>query len=97
MPRWRSRTSRLWRLARCCEALAQAYKTNGQDAQKTKIWYDAATQWYKAAQNAKPDDPTTTRQLVEFLLRSGQIKDVESQLAGILEKNRLRIPKASTR
>ena len=80
-------------IARCCEVLGQAYKMNGQDAQKTKIWYDTATRWYKTAQDAKPDDPATTRQLVEFLLRSGQIKDVESQLAVILEKNQSKVPK----
>ena len=82
-------------LARCCEALGQAYKLAGQDAQKTKIWYDAATQWYKAAQNAKPDDPAATHQLVEYLLRSGQLKDLESQLAVILEKNHTKDPKSA--
>jgi tetratricopeptide (TPR) repeat protein len=74
-------------LARCCEALGQVYKLAGQDAQKTKIWYDEATRWYKTAQNAKPDNPATTHQFVEFLLRSGQLKAVESQLASILEKD----------
>ena len=82
-------------LARCCEALGQAYKLAGQDAQKTKIWYDAATQWYKTAQNAKPDDPAATHQFVEFLLRSGQLKDVELQLTAILEKNQLKDPKSA--
>ena len=82
-------------LARCCEALGRTYKLAGQDVQKTKIWYDAATQWYKAAQNAKPDDPAATHQLVEYLRRSGQLKDLESQLAVILEKNHTKDPKST--
>ena len=86
-------------LARCSEALGQAYGlAGGQDAQKkTKAWYERATQWYKAAQKAKPDDPEATHQLVEFLLRSGQLNDAESQLTVILEKNRTKIPRAPTR
>jgi cellulose synthase operon protein C len=82
-------------LARCCEALGQVYKLLGQDAQKTKIWLDTATQWYKTAQNAKPDDPAATHQLVEYLLRSGQRKDVELQLTSILEKNQVNGPKST--
>jgi cellulose synthase operon protein C len=61
-------------LAKCCDALGQAYMGAGQDAQKSKIWFDAATQWYKTAHNTKPDDPAITLQLLDFLLRSGQLK-----------------------
>jgi len=82
-------------LGRCCEALALAYKETGQAAQKTKIWYDAATQWYRAAQNAKPDDPAPNHQLVEYLLRSGQFENVVSQLESILDKNHPKDPKST--
>ena len=81
-------------LARCCERSGQAYKLNGQDAQKAKFWHDATIQWYKVARDAKPNDPAPTHQLVEFLLRSGQLKDVESQLRVILEKNHTKDPKS---
>ena len=82
-------------LARCYELVGQAYQLDGRDAQKAKAWYEQATQWYKAARDAKPDDPAPAHQLVEFLLRSGQLKDAEAQLKGILEKNRTKDPKSA--
>jgi predicted Zn-dependent protease len=74
-------------LARCCEVLAQAFKAAGPDAEKTRSWSDKATQWYQAAQSDKPNDPWISRQLIEFLIRSGQGKDVESQLTAILKNH----------
>jgi tetratricopeptide (TPR) repeat protein len=74
-------------IARCCEVLAQAYKAAGADLERTKSWYDKATQWYREAQRTKPVDPAITHQLIEFLIRSGQSRDVETQLTAILEKD----------
>ena len=81
-------------LARCCEVVGQAYKLAGQDTQKTRIWYEAAAQWYRAAQNAKPDDPAATHLLVEFLIRSRQLKEAESELEVILNRNHAGDPKS---
>jgi tetratricopeptide (TPR) repeat protein len=75
-------------LARCSEVMGQTYKQASQEA-KAKFWYDAATQWYKADLKANPEDPAAIRRLVEFLLRSGQFKEVENQLEGISKDPKL--------
>jgi cellulose synthase operon protein C len=80
--------------ARCCEVLGRTFKAAGQDDEKTKAWFDRAGRWYTAARNAKPNDFMVVRQYIDFLFRSGQSKDVESQLTTILEnKNRVDDPK----
>lgn len=73
--------------ARCCEVLGRAYKTAGQDDQKSKFWLDRAGRWYIAAQKAQPNDLMVIRQYFDFLFGSGQIKELELQLKTILENN----------
>ena len=72
------------RLAQCCDVLGQGYKTAGQD-QKSKTWNNLATRWYRAARNAQPKDLIVIRQFIDFLLRSGQLEEVEDRLKAILD------------
>ena len=72
-------------LARYCGVLGLAYQEKKQEAQKTK-WCDAANSWFKKAREATPDDPSVTRTYTEYLIRTGQIKEVESQLSAILAR-----------
>ncbi len=73
-------------LARCSELLAQAYKATGQDDTRASLWYDTAARWYKKVLSARAGDPIAVRQFIDFLLRSGQLKDAQDQLAVLLEK-----------
>jgi len=72
------------RLAQCCDVLGQGYKTAGQD-QESKTWNNLATRWYRAARNAQPKDLIVIRQFIDFLLRSGQLEEVEDRLKAILD------------
>ncbi len=72
------------RVARCCEVLAQAYKAAGQ-IQKYEYWNSSAARWYSAARNEQPRDPVVSFQLIAFLFRSGQLKEVEVLLRAILD------------
>jgi tetratricopeptide (TPR) repeat protein len=74
-------------LAKCSELLAQAYKAAGQDDARARHWYDVAARWYKAVVSASVADPMAIRRFIDFLLRSGQLKDAQDQLTAILEKN----------
>ena len=72
-------------LARYCGVLGLAYQEKKQEAQKTK-WCDAANSRFKKAREAMPDDPSVSRVYTEFLIGTGQIKEVESQLSEILAR-----------
>ena len=72
-------------LARYCGILGLAYQEAKQEDRKTK-WCDAANSWFKKAREARPDDPSVTRMYTEFLIRTGQIKEVEAQLTAILAR-----------
>ena len=73
-------------LARCCEVVGLTYRASGRDDKKAKTWYDAATLWFRTAQNARPNDQDVTRRFIEFLVRSSQLADAETQLTAILER-----------
>src|SRR5271157_364775 len=80
--------------AECCERLGQAYKTSGQDDEKSKFWLARAGRWYTAAGNLKASSLAVNRPYFSFLYRSGQIKDVQSQLRAILaNKKQVEDPK----
>ena len=81
-------------LARYCGVLGLAYQEKKQEVQKTK-WCDAANSWFKKAREATPGDPSVDRASTEYLIRTGQIKEVESQLSEILA--RTRHPRTPTR
>ena len=72
-------------LAQCCEVIGQTYRAISQNEKKTQTWYDAANQWYKAAQGTKSNDPVVTRRFIEFSLRSRQLQDAEAQLNKLLK------------
>jgi tetratricopeptide (TPR) repeat protein len=74
-------------LARCSELIGQTYKAISQDEQKLKIWTDKASQWYKLAEQARPDDFEVTRQFVDFQIRAGQNTEVEKYLRNIIANN----------
>lgn len=70
-------------MARYCGIMGLAYQQAKQEDQKAK-WCDAANDWFKKAREAKPDDPSILRVYTEYLIRTGQSKEVEDQLAAIL-------------
>ena len=70
-------------LARYCGVLGLAYQEKKDDARKT-MWCDAANSRFKKAREAMPDDPSVTRTYTEYLIGTGQLKEVESQLSEIL-------------
>ena len=72
-------------LARYCAVLGLAYQEKKQEAQKTK-WCDAANSRFKKAREAMPDDPSVSRMYTEFLISTGQIKEVEAHLKAILAR-----------
>jgi cellulose synthase operon protein C len=72
-------------LARYCAILGLGYQEAKREDQKTK-WCDAASSWFKKARDARPDDPSVTRLYTELLVRTGQNKEVESQLTAILNR-----------
>ena len=73
--------------AQCCEVLGRAYKTAGQADQKSKSWLERAGRWYAKAKAAQPNDLMVVRQYFDYLFRSGQFKELESQLKTIPENN----------
>ena len=73
-------------LARYCAVLGLAYQEKKQEAQKTK-WCEAANSRFKKAREAMPDDPSVSRMYTEFLISTGQIKEVEAHLKAILERD----------
>jgi tetratricopeptide (TPR) repeat protein len=70
-------------LARYCGVLGLGYQEAKQADLKTK-WCDTANSWFKKARDAKPDDPAVSRIYTEFLIRSGQLAEVEAQLSAIV-------------
>jgi len=70
--------------ARCCEVLARAYKTAGQDDKKSEAWLERAGRWYKSARSAQPKDLFVWRQYIDFLFRSGQIKTARDALENMV-------------
>src|SRR5262249_45689227 len=70
-------------LARYCAILGLGYQQAKRDDQKAK-WCDAASSWFKKAQEAKPDDPSITRMYTDMLIRTGRVNEVEAQLTAIL-------------
>ena len=72
-------------LARYCAVLGLAYQEKKQEVQKTK-WCDAANSWFKKAREATPGDPSVTRAYTEYLIRTGQIKEVEAHLKATLAR-----------
>ncbi len=73
--------------ARCCEALARAYKTAGQDDKKSEAWLERAGRWYAAAQKAQPKDLSVSRQYSDFLVRSGNMKTARKVLENMVGTN----------
>ena len=72
-------------LAQCGAAIGMSYQKTG-NGQKATKWQSDATAWYEKAHRAKPDDPSITRELTQFLITSGQISKVKDQLATILKQ-----------
>ena len=62
-----------------------SYEKTG-NVQKAAKWYGDAAAWYEKAHEAKPDDPSITRESTQFLFRLGQINKVKAQLATILKQ-----------
>jgi tetratricopeptide (TPR) repeat protein len=72
-------------LAQCGAAIGTSYHKTG-NSQKAAKWDGDATAWYEKAHEAKPDDPSITRELTQFLFRRGEIGKVKAQLASILKQ-----------
>ena len=49
-------------------------------------WYGEAKSWYQKAQAAKPGEFALKRATIEFLLRTNQLAEVETQLTDILKR-----------
>jgi tetratricopeptide (TPR) repeat protein len=79
-------------LAQCAEAMGQSYGVIGQNEEKSRACYTKANEWYRKAANIKPDASGIKRRLVEFLVRTRQLQDAETQLTAIL-KNGGSVPK----
>ena len=73
--------------ARCCEVLARAYKTAGQDDEKSEAWLERAGRWYATAQKAQPKDLSVSRQYIDFLVRSGNMKTARKVLENMVGTN----------
>ncbi|HKM52378.1 MAG TPA: tetratricopeptide repeat protein, partial [Isosphaeraceae bacterium] len=73
--------------ARCCEVLARAYKTAGQDDKNSEAWLEMAGRWYAAAQKARPKDLGVSRQYIDFLVRSGNMKTARKVLENMVGAN----------
>jgi cellulose synthase operon protein C len=73
-------------LASCCEKIAEMYGGSGNGIE-TKKWNDAATNWYKKAEAAQPEDLSIKRRLTEFFLRSKQIDEAHKYLEAMRKQN----------
>lgn len=72
-------------VAQCADLIGQGYQAAKVEAQRTK-WFDEAKKWYEKAQAAKPGDVAMKRTITEFLLRTGQLVEVEKQLNDVLDR-----------
>ncbi len=71
--------------AQCADMVGQGHQAAAREAQAAS-WYDRAKALYLKAQAAKPDDPTLKRTYIEFLLRTNQLAEVETQLTALLKQ-----------
>lgn len=71
--------------AQCADMVGQGHQAAAREAQAVS-WYDRAKALYLKAQAAKPDDATLKRTYVEFLLRTNQLAEVETQLTALLKQ-----------
>jgi cellulose synthase operon protein C len=72
-------------LAECSELVGRAYE-GGKNADAVKRWYGKARSSVEKAQAAKPDDLSIARSLTQFLFRTRQVDEAESQLAAMLKR-----------
>jgi len=72
-------------MAQCSDMIGQAYQATNREPQKAK-WYGEAKSWYQKAQAAKPGDVAMKRATIEFLLRTNQLAEVETQLTDVLKR-----------
>jgi len=72
--------------AQCFDMVGQGHQAAAHEAQAAS-WYDKAKALYLKAQAAKPDDATLKRTYVEFLLRTNQLVEVETQLTALLNQS----------
>lgn len=71
--------------AQCADVVGQGHQAAAREAEAAS-WYDKAKALYLKAQAAKPDDATLKRTYVEFLLRTNQLGEVETQLTELLKQ-----------
>lgn len=72
-------------MAQCADLIGQGYQAAMRESQKA-AWFDEAKGWYEKAQSAKPGEFALRRTTIEFLLRTNQLPEVESQLTDVLKR-----------
>ena len=73
-------------LGACCEKMGEVYGNNGNSSEMKK-WNDAATNWYRKAEAAQPEDFSIKRRLTEFFVRTKQINEAHNYLEAMRKQN----------
>lgn len=71
--------------AQCADMVGQGHQAAAHE-EEAASWYDKAKALYLKALTAKPNEATLKRTYVEFLLRTNQLGEVETQLAELLKQ-----------
>jgi len=71
--------------AQCSDIVGQGHQAAAHEVEAAS-WYDKAKALYLKAQTDKPADATLKRTYVEFLLRTNQLAEVETQLTAFLNQ-----------